>query len=280
MVTAEASNRLRETGAASDLRWGVIRGVLWHEWLAHRALISGYAAVWIAFVWVLMVISEPIHHTVFGLLAAVAFGGRIAGAAVSEGSEEFSLALPPPRRVRYLVRLALGLGVLLILSVVGVLATMHNVPQALWGLVVESGFTEPFPAVEADRYIWAVVGPATLFAFAFSAAAVCRTRGDLIAGLLFAFLIWGSVSLGGALAERRLLYPGSRAFTMLLLCIVGGGVLWAGGLLYARKEGITRPAAASSRRAALIWLIVGMLALIVFVLVALFSSVPVRTEVD
>ncbi len=272
MVTAEASNRLRETGAASDLRWGVIRGVLWHEWLAHRALISGCAAVWIAFVWILMVMSGPIPHTVFGLIAAVAFGGRIAGAAVSEGSEEFSLALPPPRRVRYLVRLALGLGVLLGLSVVGVLATMHNVPQALWGLVVESGFTEPFPTVEADRYIWAVVGPATLFAFTFSAAAVCRTRGDLIAGLLLAFLIWGSVSFGGALVEEQLLYRGNRALTMMCLCLVGAGVLVAGGFLYARKEGITRPAGASSRRAALIWLLVGMLALVVFALLALYGT--------
>jgi hypothetical protein len=240
-------NELRESSLARSQAIGgrarcrVLTGVLWHEWLAQRRLIVPYVAAWAICVWVLAFFTHPGWHLAFGLLYAMAMGARFGGTDVFEGTEEFSFGLPPTRSARYWVRLGLGLGVLLAMTVAGLLATRFSVPQGLWRLLVNSGFTEPSVPAKAWLSVLAVVCPAALLVLLFGSAALCRSRGQLRGAWAASFLACGGLVLAGLLLEVRLWGSPNGLIVCPLLALVGGLVLIATSALYARKEGVGGP---------------------------------------
>jgi hypothetical protein len=141
--------------------------------------------------------------------------------------------------------------------VVGALAVAHNWPQAIWGLAVESGFTEPFPAVEETfLYPLAVALPFAVLALSFVIAALAGSRGIVAVAWMLGLIAAGAVLGAGFLLERILWGRLTGILSVAALFVLGAGVLEAGYLLYLRKEGVSRPAPMGGSRPWWVWVIV------------------------
>ncbi len=234
-----------ESAAPSDRRAcvNVYRGLLWREWLAQRSLVILSPAVWLACGWVLLLFFHPGFIIAFGVIYAFLAGPRFGGADAAEGTEEFSFALPPTRAERYLARLALGGASVLLLTVLGVLTIGLDLPQKVWSLFVNSGFTEPFPACK-ERFLYplAVAIPFAVFAFSFALAATAGTRGMVGLSWLLGGALAGAALGLGFLGEWGLWGEINGYISVLALFALAPLALLAGYLRYVVKEGISRPA--------------------------------------
>jgi len=260
--------------ATGPLQTNILKGLLWREWLAHRNLLLGFLVAWLILLWVLGIFFHPGFLIAFGAIFAFVAGPRLGGADAAEGSEEFSLSLPPTRRQRYLVRMGLGLVSVFLLTGLGSLAIWLDLPQRLWGLVVESGFTEPFPPVgHGFLYLLAVVAPLGVFAFTFAMASVANSRGLVAGAGLAGALAAGILLVLGLLAEYLLWQnrPLNGYVTCPTLAAVSTMVLLLGYLAYVRrKEGVSRPAPMSrSGRGSWIAVIIVIAVIIMIIVVAL-----------
>ena len=270
-------------GAERKATLNVYRGLLWREWLAQRNLVITSLAVWLACGWVLLLFYHPGFIIAFGVIYALLAGPRLGGADAAEGSEEFAFALPPTRAERYLARLALGGSTVLLFTVLGVVTIALDMPQTVWGLFVNSGFTEPFPACQ-ERFLYplAVAIPFAVFAFSFALAATAGTRGMVgMAWFLGGVLAGAAVGLA-FLGEWALWGEINGYISVLALFALAPLALLAGYLRYVVKEGVSRPAAA--RGASLAWVVVVVVA--VFLLLGVWpvfkgvsrSGAPSRME--
>jgi hypothetical protein len=194
-----------------------------------------------------------------GLFYAYVAAPTIGGMDAAEGSEEFAFSLPATRTQIYLTRLALFGGNLIALLAAGLLTIAFNVPQHLWGLVVESGLTEPFPVARGLWYAIAFCAPLAAGACAFVLAAVARSRGAVTNAGTHGVFFAGIVGIAGRMAENvrwermngLIVCP---ALVMLTVAVLGFGLYQ-----FRRKEGISRPAAVGGGKR-LIWIIVALLA--------------------
>lgn len=252
-ATAAQANR-----AAVEIRhWDVFKGLLWRQWLASRVLVVAALGVWLAGLWAMELFFHPGFILAFGVVYAFFAGPAFGASEAAEGSEEFAFSLPPTRGQRYLAALAPAAGTLLAFTTIGTLAVALDWPQALWGLVVSSGFTEPFPAVRYTfLYPLAVAVPFAVLAFSFTIGSLASSRGMASgAGIL------GVVAAGAVLGISMLLEAGlwqrpNGVLSVPALAALGAGALEAGYLLYRRKEGVSRPAPLGGRRAIWIWLLI------------------------
>src|SRR5678815_193701 len=107
----------------------VWRGLLWSEWYAHSQVLLIFLAVWLLAVWTLPLFTHPGWILILGGLYALMAGPMYGGADVLEGCEEFTFALPPTRTERFFSRLIVGLGTLLFLCFMNVVALGLDLPQ-------------------------------------------------------------------------------------------------------------------------------------------------------
>ncbi|HUT58635.1 MAG TPA: hypothetical protein VNA25_12390 [Phycisphaerae bacterium] len=249
--------------AARVTDWRVFKGLLWRHWLAGRGLIFSALGVWLAGLWALELFFHPGWMLAFGLVYAFLAVPAFAASETTEGSEEFAFSLPPTRGMRYLAALAMAGAPLVVLSGIGVLAIAGDWPQALWGLVVDSGFTDPFPSCSTFVYPLAVALPLAALAFSFALAALATSRGVAtaagIAGLVGAAAVMG-VGFG---AESLLWGDLNGVVSVTALLVLGAGALEAGYLLYLRKEGVSRPVPLGGHRLWWLWIAVPVAILLV-----------------
>jgi hypothetical protein len=245
------------------------RGLLFKEWLAHRNLIVGFWATWLACGPVLMLFHHPAWIFALGLLYAILAGPAFAGMDAAEGSEEFAFSLPPTRGEVYLARLALSGGNLVLLLAVALLNMKLGLAQLVWSLVVQSGFTEPFPAANGNWYAFAIAAPLSLFALSFAIAALQNSRATVGASWILAALIAAAVAAGGLLCEWLLWQRVVSGISCPLLLALSAGGLFLGYRLYLGKEGVSRPApVGGSRGWGWVLVVVGIVVLLVLVLMA------------
>ncbi|MCX7806603.1 MAG: hypothetical protein N3A38_15675, partial [Planctomycetota bacterium] len=167
-----------------------------------------------------------------------------------------------------------------------------DMPQKLWGLFVESGFTEPF-ARDGWWAVWTWVAasiPVSVFAATFAVAAMARSRTGVgfswLAGLLIAGAIFAGTWLAYELISRaffmRQTGPGTREERIRIwipcVAVLVGAAASAlvGHGLFALKEGISRPAPARGRSLWWVWALIGLIISVLLVLLWCGrSSVPV-----
>jgi hypothetical protein len=142
-------------------------------------------------------------------------------------------------------------------------------------LFVNSGFTEPFPAVEpAFLYALSFALPVAAYAFTFAIAALAGTRGTVMVSWLGGGLGAAAIMGAGFLAEG-LMWEGhlNGYISCPALLAAAPLALLAAYTRYQYKEGVGRPAyAPASSGGRLIWVIVALVvALILFF--GLFVSV-------
>ncbi|MFH1023727.1 MAG: hypothetical protein V1809_10125 [Planctomycetota bacterium] len=252
-----------------------IRGLLYKEWLAHRNLIVGFWAAWLVCVPVLMIFHHPAWIFGFGLLYAILAAPRMGGMDAAEGSEEFAFSLPATRSEIYITRLALGGGNLLAMILAGLLCIRGNLPQMIWGIFVQSGFTEEFPAVSGNWYAFAFAAPAAVFAGAFGCAILARSRSAVGLSWLGGALLAGIVAGGGLIAEAIVWGRVTSFISVPLLLIFSAGGLVLGYYRFTRKEGISRPAPVRGGSRWWVWVVVAVVILLLMSVIS-FRSVSKR----
>jgi hypothetical protein len=238
----------------------LLRTLLWHEWFSHGSFMLTTLSVWLLCQWVLMIFFHPGWVIGLGTVLGLWIGASFAGVDAQEGTQEFALALPPARAQRYCVRLGMGLSFLLLLVGISLLAISFGWPQALWGLLVETGFTGTYPTEEykdltPNFFYWLGLScPLAAFGVSFGLGAMATTREQVtvsgLMGLLFtlgaaalglrleSWLYWERL-IGISLDPGRHLMNGGYAHGLLVAVML---VYLAAGLWgYVRKDGIARP---------------------------------------
>lgn len=257
------------------LKQSILRGILWKEWREHSVMIVR----WLLLAFIGLLLLQVLYHPVFvGILAVIyawALTRRIAGGDVWEGTEEFAFALPPTRRMLFWLRYALCAVPFLTVLVGGLLCVRFNVPQALWGLFVDSGFTEPFPIVKLYWYPLALLLAISVYHVCFAINSMVFRRSALLWSWLAGGGTVGALALGGlAIDTGGFRYYGE--YVPLFTCglpVLGAIITFITAcVLYPRKEGIARPAQPAWRSGILLVVII----VIVIAVLLVLSIVLVR----
>jgi len=250
-----------------------MRGMLWREWLAHGESVLGFLAAYLVLGWVLEIFFHPGFVLGFGAIVAMYAGVAFGGGDAAEGSEEFAFALPPTRGERYVAHLAFGGAVVGAFVIVGLLSVALDLPQLVWGVFVNSGFTEPFPEARPGFiYALAFAIPAAAYAATFAVASVAQTRGTVALSWILGGIGAAAVMGGGFIAEW-LLWDELNGYVSTPLLLAATALAVQGGYYaYTRKEGISRPAPlAGGGSRWWLWIIVAA-AVFLFLFVLLFAA--------
>lgn len=242
----------------------ILHGLLWREWLLHHVTLAWIFSAWLLGVWIFPI--HPLYFLLpFGILSALLIAPTFGGSDASEGSEEFSFALPPTRPQRYLVRLGLGGGILTALLLLGVAAAAFDLPQKVWGVLFESGFTAPFSTTEHNFvYVLSVVLPMAVFSECFAAGSSSRSPGSMNLVWLRGLFVVGLITGGSFFVEANV-WP--RNATGYVVC--PALALWSLARLgygyrdYKYKEGVSGLPALVVRSGsrAWVWIVVILLVL-------------------
>jgi hypothetical protein len=213
------------------------KGLLWSEWYAHSQVLLIFLAVWLLAVWTLPLFTHPGWILILGGLYALMAGPMYGGADVLEGCEEFTFALPPTRAERFFSRLIVGLGTLLFLCFMNVVALGLDLPQILARLYVQTGIIKPLPVIKPGLLYGLIVAlPVTVFAIAFTISTVTHSRI-----LILLSWFWAAVAALAALQigfwyENLVWDTLNGYFACPLLIAVSGSVLGYGYHSFRKKE--------------------------------------------
>jgi hypothetical protein len=219
-------------------------GLLWCEWFSHGKLLLGFLAIWLGAVWVLPLLASPGWIVVIGLAYAMLAGPAYGGGDVLEACEEFSFALPPTRGERYLARLIVGGGGLLVFTGMDLLALGLDLSQALARFYLDTGLVRPVQATSIGPIYGLVLAfPVAVFSGAFVLSAVTQSRTVVLTAWFWSLMaalivLWAAVEYENLVFGR---VTGLVANALLLGS--SGAVLWHGYRVYLRKEvgGSARP---------------------------------------
>jgi hypothetical protein len=263
------------SASATGHRVAVMYGLWRDEWLAYGRLITDLTALWLIGIFILELFYHPGFMLGFGVLYALIIGTVCGGAEAMAGTEEFTFALPATRSQRYLARLALGGGVLVVMQIIGLVAIASDLPQVLWGLVADSGFTEPFPRVDARfLYLLAAAFPFATFAIIFAFTAGTNGGGTAtLPAWLTGLSVTGMITALGFIAESATWGHLNGYVSCPALLVLTALVLWIGRDDYMRKEVLSR---GSHGR---LWALVIVMLLIEMLLIVLWikPTVPFRS---
>jgi len=221
-----------ETGGAA-----LFRGLLWCEWYAHSRLLLLFLAAWVFCVWGLSLYGNPAWMLLFGMVFALVAGPAYGGSDTVEACEEFSLALPPTRAERYLARLMVGGGALLMFTGIDLLALGLDLPQILAKLYVDSGLVRPLPSFKPGLlYGLVLAAPVAVFSFSFVIASLTHSRGLVITAPFWAVLATLAALRIGFWYEDLVWENLNGYFACPLLGVLAVATLWSGCRGYQRKE--------------------------------------------
>ncbi len=225
------------SGVTASPQWSVFKGLLWSEWFAHSKMLLVFLVLWLLGVWMIPFIAHPGWILVIGLGYALLAGPAYGGTDAIEGCEEFTLSLPATRIERYLARMVLGLGTLMMFVgldfvVLGLdwTATVHRV-------FINAGIVEASPDLKPGLLYGLAIGlPFFIFAFSYSLACVARVRFLILTSWFWSALLALGVLYGGLKYEEVMWQEPSGYFCTSLFFVGGFASLWTGFRLYQKKE--------------------------------------------
>ncbi|MHC1768604.1 MAG: hypothetical protein AB9869_30715 [Verrucomicrobiia bacterium] len=213
------------------------RGVLWCEWFAHSRLLLAFLLFWLACVWFLPLVSHSGWIVVVAAAFALVAGPVYGGGDTIEGCEEFSFSLPATRAERYLARLVIGGGALLLFTVLDLLTLGLDLPQFLGRLYLDTGLLKPLPVLK-PRLLYGLVlaFPLAVFAFSFALAAVSHSRMLILTAWFWSLLVAMSVTQLAFWYENAVWGELNGFCSGPLLMLLALAALWGGYRAYLQKE--------------------------------------------
>lgn len=218
-------------------RLRVLQGLLWTEWFAHSKLVLAFLMFWLGAVWVLPLAAHPGWILLLGFFYAFFAGAAYGGGDVIEGCEEFTFALPATRSERYVARLIVGGGGLIVLTALDLLALGIDLSPALARLYLNTGLIKPLPVLRTGWLYGLVLAfPLAVFAISFVISAVVHSRF-----IIFTAWFWGGLlamaGLYAGLVGEDFFWNQMNGYASCpLLVLVSIAVLWRGHNAYSRKE--------------------------------------------
>lgn len=212
------------------------RALWWSEWYAHQRLLLVFAFLWLGAVWLLPLAVDPLWTLLTGAAFALAAGPAFGGADVIHGCEEFTFAGAPTRGQRYLSRMVVGGGAVLLFNGMSVLALERNLSDVLLRLVLATGSAPAQVSRPEMLYALVFAVPFTAYAIGFVIAALAPSRTVAFTSWLWAAL--GALALlrGGLQLEEIRLDTLNGRIALPLLLLISAMTLWVGGRFYRRKE--------------------------------------------
>lgn len=218
-------------------RSGVIRSLLWCEWYAHSKLLLFFIGLWLACVWVIPLFAGSGWILLLGGLYSLIAGPVYGGGDTIDACEEFTFALPPKRQQRYLARLVVGGGTLLLLTALDLLALGLDLPQILASIYVNTGLVRPGPILKSGLLYGLVLAlPLAVFAMSFALAAGTHSRMLVFTSSFWAAVVALSVLQLGFWYEDFAWDNLNGFFACPLLLVLSVAALFGGYRAYARKE--------------------------------------------
>lgn len=250
----------------------ILLSLIRREWRQCRGTVTSLAMLWVIGLWVLVMFHHPAWLLLIGVLHVVLVSPTQAGSDVLDGCEEFSFSQPPGRGTLYLARLIPGMVFLLASGIIGGLAIVWNLPQALWSLCFSGGLTEPFaPNAGFLWYGLAVLAPTAAHAVTFALAANSGTRAAVSSSWLVGIAAAGAVIALGMYLEA-FLWQNPNGF-LILPCLLAVTVLvpLAGHQFYLRKEatGSGGTVASDGGRGGF-WIVAVIVGLLLFMLLSVY----------
>ncbi len=189
--------------ATSTLPAGRPSALALYRLLARRH--GGFLLAWF-YTWFLLFPLLQVFHDPWGLAALGGLFGLMAGQAlgaadVMEGTEEFFFTLPTRRKALFLGRYRFGGLPLLLLILLGLAFFQWNLPQKAWSLLVETGFTEPYPPPTPIAVFGALAIPFSLYTLTFVLGSLLKTPSAAGYALPGGLILAAALALGGYLAE-------------------------------------------------------------------------------
>jgi hypothetical protein len=213
------------------------RGMFIYEWHAQNRLLLSLAVLWLVAVWTLPWFANPGWLLAFGLLYALLAGSIFGGKDLVEGCEEFTLALPPNRNQRYLARLGMSIGGLLVFTLLDLLALGLDLSQAIARLYVDTGFLKPVEVFHPRLLYGIVVAlPWAIFCLSFALAINATSRSLVLTSWFWSMVLSLMVLRAGLLLEMQSFGNWTGYVTCPALVLTGLVALALGYRYYRSKE--------------------------------------------
>lgn len=230
-----------DDAAAPELQsWGRIkslRGQLWCEWYARSRFLLTCVALWLVGIWVLPLYAGPSWILLFGGVYALWAGPLFGGSDTIDACEEFTFALPPTRRERYVTRLVIGGGGLLFFTAIDLLALGLDLQQMLAKIYVQAGLVQPRPVLKTGSLYGLVLTlPLAVFAISFALSAITHSRRLVLTASFWAALVSAGALRAGFWCEDFVWGTLNGYVACPLLAVLAIAVLWAGAHAYDCKE--------------------------------------------
>jgi hypothetical protein len=272
--TPTAAEQALPLVSSAPARDTTFRGLVWCEWFAHSRLLLAFLILWLGAVWLLPFFT----HSGWILFIAAAFalvaGPVYGGGDTIDGCEEFSFALPATRGERYMARLTVAGGALLLFTVLDLVALGLELPQFLARLYIDTGLIDPLPVIK-PRLLYGLVlaFPFAVFAFSFGLSAVSHSR-MLILTAWFWSLLTAMAATHLAFLYEEFLWGALNGYCSAPLLIgLGLAALWGGYRAYLAKEIGHHHTPLTLPPHFWFWLILlGIGAIVAFVLVSLLAG--------
>lgn len=216
--------------------WKRFRGLLWCEWYSHSRLLLTFLIAWLVGIWVLNAMVNPVWIVVLGGVYSFFAGVLFGGSDVIQGIEEFSMSLPPTRRQRYLARLVLGGGSVLVINTMSLIALGDEIPQFLASLSVRAGIgaTGPVNLLPFYGLIYGV--PMASFAISYVLSLLGRSRVFVLISWVWGALVTIFILQFGIFYEERFIGEFTGRVSLPLLFLAAFGVLVIGYRFFCKKE--------------------------------------------
>ena len=166
------------------------KGLLGLEWRAISKLMLLCVAGWLVVVWTIPRFTNPGWILMFGLVYAMVAGPAAGGGDVLEGSEEFSFALPPTRKERFIARLLVAGGMLFVFTLLDLLALGLDLSQAIAKLYLDTGLVRSTVQLKAQMLYGLVLAlPFSVFSLSFVLSANARSRAAVLTSWFWGGLV-------------------------------------------------------------------------------------------
>ena len=215
----------------------VWKGLLWSEWFAHSKMLLVFLLLWLLGAWMIPFVAHPGWILAIGLGYALLAGPAYGGTDAVEGCEEFTLSLPATRTERYLARMMLGLGTLMMFVALDFVVLGLDWTATVHRVFINAGIVESSPNLKPGLlYGLALAMPLFIFSLSYSLASVARVRFLILTSWFWSLVVALGILYGGLKYEEVLWQDPNGYFCTSFFLIGSAAALWTGYRLYQKKE--------------------------------------------